>query len=131
MKYYLLLFISVVLLSCNGGHSDNNTAIIKTQPSAPKYTTEQQQKVFGDIHFGITEKQYKQLYNKFLKSKKCEFGCSFANFYYDSATPVYDHNALYYVEFSHRIGKYDNYEANASKTVNDTYQAIKAEYGEP
>jgi beta-glucosidase/6-phospho-beta-glucosidase/beta-galactosidase len=128
MKYHYIIPLLIILSSCK-----NNKAAKSDIPSLPAkktFTTAQQQKVISTINFGITKKQFETLYKNFLKSKKCESGCSIGKFEYSKEYPEFKNDQLYYLELANSGVKYDSYNESIPGLLDDAYQAVKLEYGD-
>jgi len=134
MKYSLFLIFFVLLFSCNGQHNSsvNDSLFVDTnqipKPQTKKYPDSTQNKVIGDIQFGINKKTFDELSNVYqkthLKNKRYHLG----NFQYLLINSKFFHEKLYQVSL---YNPWVETEDDLKQTIKGAYDIVTAQYGKP
>ena len=123
MKYIYTVILLLSLSRCNYKAKTDDQPVL----SKKTFTYAEQQRVISDINFDISKKQFDNLYKKYLESKKCKSGCTIDKFEYYTEYAKFKNDKLYSIEFANIGG----YEKSIPEILNDAYQFVKSEYGEP
>ena len=128
MKYIATLFLLITICACKQKRA---TEAELRAASAKQYTAADQNRVFADINFGMTQAQFGQLYERYLRSKNCDSACTIGQFEYYRVQPKFKQGKLYHVEFANEGSHYNGYDKSIPDLVKAAYESVKKEYGEP
>jgi len=115
MKRLLIIFLfsSILISGCNNDISDKRIEA-DNRKEVPKYTDSfinaEQDKIIGDLKFGMSEKEAKKEMEKFDPPYEPGHKKSIGNFDYDFIRAKYDSNKLYSIILSITLGKWDNFD---------------------
>lgn len=136
----IFLLIQITLISCGG---NTNTKETETESTAnidtvtkPKYSEDEQNKVFDDIKFGMTEAEYKKIEKKVLKKYATKNdGVSdlyfIGDYQFSNFSAEFHKNSLYSFWITGDYVHYDDYKSEIISQSDILVSILTKKYGEP
>lgn len=139
MKYISLIIILFIIIACDSErrnsyqsiqHEQDSIAQLK-KDSAEKFYNKEQNKIIGDIEFGITEKQFKKLSEQFdAKNYDNELiKHKIGDYYYSTIQGYYYNNKLHEVDIMGSYIDYNDYNTVLINQVSLLKDIISKKYG--